>query len=309
MKKVNLNALSGDVTLFRHGDYVFIKGKKMKVVNTRGELLFTGEGVHFPHSMLFLRPDLLFLEAGGLYYQIELPSGKVLWKQECPKGYNMWGELRLSPDGRCVYQKSDSVRSFDVRLTVTDLEKGTVTQTALVERRLRCVHDFCFDENGDLCFLQSEVDGKTLWTGISYEGGWKIEPWSAENTSHARCFWGDSDTILMSNYQLYHIHDRSFTNLAANTQGYICPYREFSSIYRPDDTGRYLMDHRLNGTIVFDMLDHKIAAQYAEPGFGGIIIDDEYWCVPEKPRGGLIRKPFPLFEELPPEKLTTMGIW
>lgn len=312
MRKLDMNQLSGDIVLYRHKDYVFFLGRKLHVFTTQGEFLFTGEGVRVPHQVVFIRPDLMLLEAGGWYYLMDMPSGNIRWKTSCPKGQNTWGKIRISPDGKRAYQKSDAIRSNQCRLTITDLETGAVTQTPPLTRRLQgAIRDFCFDETGRLCFLETRANSGpelTYWAGIAYEDGWKVEPWASSSPIWPVQFWQDANTLLTGHYQLYHVDGGTVIDLASNAEGELRKNMRRAFYYTPDDIGHYLMDHRGNGTVVIDMEAHRIAAQYAEPGYGGIIVGDECWFVSRKPGGCLVRKPFPAFEELPPKQLPTLGI-
>lgn len=73
-----------------------------------------------------------------------------------------------------------------------------------------------------------------------------------------------------------------------------------------DVTGRYLQLGYIwaQCDVVIDLQERRVVAQYAMPnGLPGCVVGEEYWTSSSQ---GILRKRFPVWEEMPLRKLTTM---
>lgn len=318
-QKPNINTMSGTIDLTCAGDYLLCGcGKTLEVFRKDGEHLFSGGKIRWPHEFLLLRPDLLFVEAGGWYYLLEMPEGKIIWSAQGPKGYNNWLNLRLSPDGKKIYQRSDAIRTNETRITIIDLVTGTVTQTPAIWCGLRCIDDFILDEAENLCFLQSQIDdtdtGGTVTTvGVAYLEGWKEAPRPLRNqekttrTMPSR-FGRDSRTMVTRGYLVYHFWDESYADLIANTPNHP-PFGEYCNLLmKASGCDRYLFDLRQTGTVLVDLEQERIVGQFANLSNLGSVVGDEFWCFAGAGGKGLVRRKFPCLDPLPPERLITFHV-
>lgn len=123
--------------------------------------------------------------------------------------------------------------------------------------------------------------------------------WFFEGTRSVVNFFGSTGRVVTTDLHVYEPATGDSFDLLENESSWQRPQQRPSNCWL-DLSRRYLcLQYLSTVTVVIDVHSRKVAAQYVTKYHRGCLIGDAYWvCVDDK----LVRKPFPAFEEAPPEK-------
>lgn len=310
MKSITLNDVKGYCIIRKSREYVFCLGKELNVFRTDGSLVFCGDKIKYPFKFAFFADDRLLIEAGGYYYLLSWPEGTVIWQSKQPSCSTSCDRFALDAANGIAYDILFRPPSY--RLVRIDLGTGAVSHR-LLRKCLPAVTDIMYDKNGNLCLLEcgyclgdaQEISENGIlccnWneaTNRYISGEWKAQ-WQFSERRISKRFFGNAATILTEDLCKYSIESGILTDLRMNCAGFPVAKKKPLLFVENDDEGSYLIEERQTANIVYDVRQRCIAAQYASKGGIGCVIDNAFW---QSTEFGIIRKPFPAFEDIPPEK-------
>jgi len=114
----------------------------------------------------------------------------------------------------------------------------------------------------------------------------------------AKAFLGNTDTLITSDLHVYSVVTGETYNLIENSPQWRQPQFNPSEIVL-HESGKYVILKYSHANAIVDFSARKIIAQYNTETWWGCIVGNEFW---ETTEAGVLRRPFPLMEELRPPK-------
>ena len=313
MRKIDLSTVKDCDLIWECDDYVVVAGKSLWVFQKDGSFVAKSKTIRRPGKLYFLPPDKAFVEGGAdyQYHYINLVTAEDIWTTSLDrKGYLFSSRFVASPDNHYLYDMyCHSIRNkwYVLRFSLKDC----VVSKAEVPDSLRTTTDIYTDENGILYALQTHLltdDGKISQNGIlriDWRADEPIFSWERlwQSEKHRDRTWEKTDGryILCDDYTVIDMTTIQPFNLLEND-----PEKEWkngihmlNSIYLPEKELLLAFYGEYGGNVVIDCKARKRVARYVSTinaGFAGNLIGDEYWIGTEE---GIVRKPFPIIEELP----------
>lgn len=312
MRKIDLSTVKDCDRIWECGEYVVATGKFLWVFRKDGSFVAKSKTIRRPGKLYFLPPDKVFVVGGAdyQYHYINLLTAEDIWTTS----YDRKGVLR----SRRFVASSDNCYLYDMYchnvrnqwyVLRFSLENFMVSKVEVPES-LRTTIDIYTDEEGVLYALQTHLlgdDGKISQNGIlridwrgekpifSWECMWKSEHNRWKEWNHT-----DGHFILCEDYTVIDMLTMQSFNLLENDSNWIPAFGSHNCVYFPERELLIAYHGMEDGNVVIDCKARKRIAQYAsssiQAGYAGYLIGDEYWIGTEE---GIIRKPFPIFEEIP----------
>lgn len=314
MRKIDLSTVKDCGVIWNCGEFVVASGKSLWVFRKDGSFVSKSNTIRYPGKLHFLPPDRIFV-AGGTDYQyhyVNLLTGEDIWTTSLDRKGELFNQrFAVSPDNRYLYDMYNhyvSGKRYVLRFSLEDL---TVSKSEVPDY-LRGTVGIYTDEEGILYALQTHLltdDGKLSQNGI-LRIDWRTEKpvfswervWQSERNRKKMWKHTDGRYILCEDYSVIDMTTMQSFNLLENDSKWIPENGCLDCEYLPD-RGLLLAYHGIyDGNVVIDCKARKRVAQYApteigvRAGFAGCLIGDEYWI---GTADGIVRKPFPLFEEIP----------
>ena len=305
---MDIKKLKGKYYISVIGDYIVFRGDDLVIFKMDGSFVARRSDLRNVTKIVSLGNDRLLLDDSWArtYAVISTKDGTDVWKIKYPKRDTSKFKFLISPDTTMAFDLYSD--RYGDHLAMIDLEERKLEALDL-KVGLSCVADLDFDENGELCLLETQgemiEDEHMSSNGIRYirpddidPGGayyWKNK-WQSTFVSHARFFFGDTETILTDDLQLY--HHRTGQSIPLLDDDRFDKNARLSSWIKTT-CGRYIILRYQRMHVVVDIQTRKMVARYQASYRNGCLIGDEYWICTEE---GIVRKPFPLIEDIPPEK-------
>lgn len=299
----------------KHGDYLVTLGEKLHIFSLDGKLIRTAPDVRWPHQVHFLSDDRIITIAHMYFYCIDLRTGSILWKSRMLKGRKrMESHFAVSTD-----QKLACWIGANENLHVIDLQTGQITEHPFPMPDCHSATDVIFTEDGSIRVLYeggfnkgpaNEHDNWMIAIGFADvdpatgEIQWKMRLETDNPMYYYARFLGSPNKILSCALFCYDVTTEIWEDYLENSPE--IPYeRDHTFLFEADASGRYysvILSTR--GEIVVDILQRKIVSIYADVVRGyhsgvGTVVGDSFWQWDGK---HFIQKPFPLFEDLLPER-------
>ena len=171
-----------------------------------------------------------------------------------------------------------------------------------------CILQYHFEEAEDIRNIQISKNGIIESCVVKENGSPTYKPlffWEFPHPRISKFFLGDIDTILTQDLYVY-----------TPSSGQLCDLIENRSVW--NQTGQKPIDYRIDRkrqyltllcntvNVIIDMNARKLVARYAAQYRFGCIVGNEFWVCTDQ---GVLRKPFPLIEEMPPFKFPLWSPW
>lgn len=309
MDTYSLKHVRGAYSIAQYGNSVVITGSRLWIFKTDGTLVAYKKDIVHPQGAVFLPEDRMLVSCGkaNAYILFDLKTGNELLRIPAPNEILVC-DIVASQDRNYVYGFSTTDEE-DVFLKIDT--KTWETEMFPLQPGIRAMTDLLCDEEDYPCILsthQESISGKHLClNGIRYvykdefnPGSsfyWKYQ-WHTTFPQHAHTFFGDTETIITNDLYVYKPGAQESYYLIENSPEWVQPDRAPFSIRWHEDNN-YLTLCYNRGNVVVDIKGRKVVAQYAAERKIGCLINGEYWVGAEQ---GVQRKPFPLMEEIPPDK-------
>jgi len=314
VKKTDIEKLSGSYFIYSNGEYIVLSGKKLYIFTPDGAQVACRSDLRNAERITFLSGNRMLLCSSKLvFHMIALSSGEDIWTVPYTKVDLNVNDFAVTADEAYAY-------TFDEhrgQLFITELNLQT--------REIDCFDIACdlggtggiiCDEFGVphlLKVVNETIGGKEYCengvrihdTDVIYRGSsnyWRAK-WRSDPNAGALCFLDQVDKVVTENFQLYNPITGRSVDLLENETDWQRPEESPDDCWL-DKSGRYLCLMYPTANVVIDLQQRKVAAQYAADFTRGCLVGDTYWVCTDNQ---VCRKPFPLFEEVPPAKLMTEG--
>ena len=310
---ISLEQLKGRYFLHQNSDYIIASGAKLCAFKTDGTLVACRRDLPnvYKHALL---PNNCLLTgiSKGAYHLISLDDGAEIYAMKRrPHEYTI-PRFAISCSREYVYDFY-TYRNMDYLVSI-DVKKGKICEYPLKEG-LRATTDIICDEQGEPCLLQHHIENVGV-THISQNGvrcqrvdafpledtsEWKYR-WTQQESRLSACFLGNSETILTYDLHVYYPKTGLYEDLLENEHRFLMPQGTFGNAWL-DGSGRYIILRYPTANIIIDWSLRKVVACYAADFCEGCLVGNEFWI---SSNNGIVRKPFPLIEQIPSARLTTM---
>jgi WD40 repeat protein len=296
--------------IWKKDDYIILTGKKFCIYKKDGTCILSRPDVWLVDIVCFLPDDRVIISCSRKksYMVFSLHDGSELAVIKCPKADIVTSRFALSPDGKYFYgfyRRNGKTFITRINLSTYSLETNEII------KQLNTVADILCDADNTPCLLMVhyvEVGGSQISeNGIQYAYRDPVEPgcftywkakWDFQFPQISWRFFGDTETILTGDLCVYKTKTGEKYSLAENSPDWKLPDTNPCRLWL-DEAGRYLYLLYFRANVVIDIQERKVVAQYAAEYKRGCLIDGEYWISNEV---GIEKKPFPIIEDLPPEK-------
>lgn len=317
MRRIELSTVKDCARIQECGDYIVASGKSLWVFRKDGSFIAKSKTIRYPEKLYFLPPDKAFIQGGSdyQYHYINLQTAEDIWTTPYDGKFNISSKRFVtSPDNRYLYDVYHNQKNQKHYVLRFSIENFMVCKEEVPDS-LRVTVGVYMDEEGVLYALQTHLlsdDSKISQNGIlriDWRGEKPIFFWVRMWQSEATRFktWRDTDGryILCEDYSVIDMKTMQSFSLLENDPDWVTAYGPLDCVYVPD-RGLLIAYHSMeDGNVVIDCKARKRVAQYAHStnlevyaGYAGCLIGDEYWIGTEE---GIVRKPFPIFEEMPEE--------
>ena len=313
MRKIDLNTVKDCGSIRACGDYVVAFGKSLWVFRKDGSFVSKSKTIRWPGKIYFLPPDKIFVEGGAdyQYHYVNLATGEDIWTTTIDRKRMLPSKrFAASPDNCYLYDMYVNYAKgkwYVLKFSLADLSVSKIE----VSDCLRTTTGIYTDDEGILYALQTHHltgDGNISQNGI-LQIDWRTDKpalsWTRKWQSERASDWIQTDGhfILCEDYSVIDITTMERFSLLEHEMEWKPGERCIECTYLPE---REMLISSLlvhDGNVIIDCRARKCIAQYAPPkniladyGHVGCLIDDEYWIGTEN---GIVRKPFPVFEEMP----------
>ena len=308
MSKSGIEKIKGIHTVVRSDRNVVAYGKKLYVATLAGEVIFCRNDIRNIFKIAFLPNNLLLVDSGKNYHLISLEDGSDIWKIEQSKREFNAPRFALSPCGTYVYDFCLYKGMY--RLKKIYLETALIEEY-LMDNELRTANDIQCELDGEPALLRShysDIAGvrvsengvifpcrEPFGSGSSYY--WKNK-WRFQGSQISYAFWESTETVLTNDLHIFHHATGEMQDLLENEDGWSPPAVAPSS-FSIDHSGQFLVLMYSKSNVIIDLNKRRVIAQYAGDYTRGCIVDDEFWISSDS---GILRKSFPLMEEIPEMK-------
>ena len=307
MEYTNITQLDEEYALHRHKDLVIAYGYDFCVCDLRGNIILWKKKYIGISKIIFVSDDCVILDSWVMrtYIAFSLTTRKELWRTPYPRVTMTAGKFIVSPDGTRVYDYCyyRAGYSFKYKVLSFDIATGTLEQI-FIQNSIGHICDMVFDENGDFYLLEvtstkSAVRNLPLKSAKPEKNSFYKYQWRHAYFRTPEIFFKDAQHVLTRNLLIKSFEKTRSVPLSKNQQDLadFCPVN-----FCFDAAGKYIIISDLNVNVVIDMPARKMIARYVG-SILGCIVEDEFWIWNPS---GIQRKPFPIIEDLPPKKLTTM---
>lgn len=313
---MDISRLKGPRRLWSNGAYMAAAYKKLSVYSGNGEHLLFQKDYDYVLDLAFLPNRKLLVLSNRKIELLSLPDGTSLWNTLRPQYHSSPSSLRLCPTKDFVFWLDDKYNKH--YLVRVNLASGEL-QCCKIKEVLRSTCDLVCDSGGKLVHILQTQRTETEAGAISehcilradFEEDFSrprftvVLRWQYDSTQRCGSFMKTPAALLRDDLSIcLPAHNDSFS-LVENCPSFQIPFG-YPQILHDSPTSRYLQIVYIGEAlgIIMDKAEHRIVAQYVLPDrLPGCLVGDEYWLCSQQ---GLIRKPFPLWEQRPPQKLTPM---
>jgi len=305
-----IESICGNYPIYCFGEYVILLGEQLYVFSTAGELLFCRTDICDAHKALLFADKTLLVDDRRCYYLLSMVDGAAIWKtRKRPQDYPL---TRFSEPYGCYVYECYRKGLFDSIVKI-NLKTGKTE-----EHRIPRAHgeftnpqDILCDAYGVPCILisrYSKPDGDRISeNGLLFD---ETRDWSMKPVFNlrknlefysgriAKAFLGNTDTLITSDLHVYSVVTGETYNLIENSPQWRQPQFNPSEIVL-HESGKYVILKYSHANAIVDFSARKIIAQYNTETWWGCIVGNEFW---ETTEAGVLRRPFPLMEELRPPK-------
>lgn len=310
--KTYLDKLNNVYQIFFSGEYVVIDHTKLHILRPDGTLVACRSDLCYAGRITFLSGNrMLLCSSKSVFHMIDLTTGEDLWTAPYTKTNLNVKPIAISPGEKFAYTYDGWNNGKMDTSFITQLNLET-HETEIIEMHLDAgaSRDICCEDETIPCLLKTlleTVGGKNyLVSGVRlhdffcqearYTNVWKTK-WVRETPCGSpEIFFGSTDQVVTSDLKVFTPATGEEIDLLENETQHTLPQENLGYCWL-DQTGRYLCLRYMTGNVVIDIRERKIAATYAAEFKRGCLIGNEYWLGTEK---GIVRKPFPAFEEIPP---------
>lgn len=288
---------------------VVLTGKKLWICLPTGQIIACREDIPNAHKLLFLpQKQLLICGGNGTTYRlVSMEDGSDIWTVPQIKKLSTCGShFSVSPDGKYAFDFYEWHGQYC--LVRIDLLSGLIDTFAL-HGGLRALQDITCNQEGNLLLLRAQidkVDAHDVCRSEIRQVNWdtresaRLNCWQSDLASAPCGFANASHSILTKNLRIIEMPTAEKYSLLENNATWKQPGLGPHSFWFTVD-GKYICIAYDNANVIIDLQTRKIVAQYPGYFFRGCLIGDEYWV----PTGeGVVRKRFPLIENIPPRKLS-----
>ena len=308
MGKSDVEKLKGNFTIISSDRYVVAYGKKLCVYTLTGSLVFSRSDIRNIFKATFLKGDALLVDAGRCYFLISLVDGSDIWRIPQSKREFNSAHFAISPCGIIAYDFYLLNGSY--YLQKIDLNNAQIEEYPM-DNELRTAKDIQCESDGEPAILRShysEISGRRVsengivypirepfGNGSSYY--WKNK-WQFEGSRIVYGFWKSTESVITNDLNIFHHATGGIQNLLKNESQW-SPTELAPLSLNTDRSGRFLVLNYSRYNVVIDINMQCVVAQYVGQYTQGCIIGDEFWISSDS---GILRKSFPLMEEIPEMK-------
>ena len=317
MPNKDVERIKGLYAIIQHGHYIVLYGKKLIICNDEGDVIACRNELRNVHKVIAVSQNEILVDCGPqkAYIVLSLEDGSELWRVPYPKLDYTSRSFTISQDSAFVYDYYDfNDCQYLVRI---DLKAKSLTTTRL-DKGLRCVSDLICDSNGVPCLLEHHyeiVDEKHISlnrirkvcdesVGMGSAYYWRDE-WCFDFPVISLFFLGDTETVLTNNLQVYCPKNGDmYTLIKKEDKKKIPANAPFDWKTTPNKQYIILIYDEMN--VVVDIKTRSIVARYRTDFYHGCLIGDCFWV---SSNDGIIKKPFPLIEDIPQKTYDFWNPW
>lgn len=312
--KTYLDKLKNIYAIHFNGEYVILPGSKLHILRPDGTLVSCRSDLRHAGRLTFLSGNRMLLCSNkNVFHMIDLTTGEDLWTAPYTKNNLNVAPIIISPNEKFAY-------TYD-RWNDGKIDKSFISQlnldtheTEIIDMHLDAgaSRDICCEDETTPCLLKTLIEtvgGKNyLICGVRlhdffchdarHTSIWKTKWYRELPCSEPMIFFGSTDQVVTSDLHIFIPATGEDVNLMENETEHALPQDRPSRCW-VDHTGRYLCVQYYEGNVILDIQAQKIAATYVGEYKKGCLVGSVYWLGTEK---GVVRKPFPAFEEIPPRK-------
>ena len=305
--KTYLDKLKNVYHIHFNGEYVVIAHTKRHILRPDGTLVACRSDLRYAARITFLSGNRMLLCSNrNVFHMIDLATGEDLWTTPYRKTNLNVHPFAVSPREKFAY--TYDAWNSDQFLCQLDLDTH---QVEIIEMNLDAgaSRDICCEDETTPCLLKTMIEsiGGTsyLISGVRlhdficqearYTNTWKTKWYGAIPCPQPMIFFGSTDRIINSDLHIFTPVTGEDVDLLENETHFTRP-GDLPNWCWLDQTGRYLCVQYYEGNVVIDIQARKVAATYKAEYKHGCLIGREYWLGTEM---GVVRKPFPAFEEIP----------
>lgn len=312
--KTYLDKLKNVYAVRFNGEYVVIAHTKLHILRPDGTLVACRSDLRYAGRITFLSGNrMLLCSSKAVFHMIDLTTGEDIWTAPYTKTSLNVNPIAISPNEKFAYTYD---RGFDRKFNecfISQLNLET-HETEIIDMNLDAgaSRDICCEDETTPCLLKTLIEtiGGKAYTicGVrlhdffcqeaQYTNSWKTKWYFEGSRRSVMNFFGSPDRVLTSDLRIFTPATGEDVDLLENESEHTLPQEHPNRCWL-DHTGRYLCVRYMEGNVVIDTQERKIAATYAAKYKEGCLIGNEYWLGTDN---GVVRKPFPAFEEIPPYK-------
>ncbi len=315
--KTYLDKLKNIYAIHFNGEYVVIAHTKLHILRPDGTLVACRGDLRYAGRITFLSGNrMLLCSSKAVFHMIDLTTGEDLWTAPYTKNNLNVNPIAISPNEKFAYTYDRWNDGKIDRSFISQLNLET-HETEIIDMHLDAgsSRDICCEDETTPCLLKTLIEtigGKNyLICGVRLHdffcqearstSNWKTK-WSRElPCASPQMFFGFTDRVVTSDLHIFTPATGEDVDLLENETEHTLPQEQPNRCWL-DRTGRYLCIRYDRGNVIIDTQERKIAATYAAKFKLGCLIGGEYWLGTEN---GVVRKPFPAFEDIPPYKPAT----
>ena len=315
MAGTRLEQVKGNYWISRNDEYVVLIGKELWIFKVDGDFVACRKDIPNAFKVAFLSGDRALTGSGKSgYHLLSLKDGSDLWSMKPHKYETCADSFALSPDGVWAYDYyswKDHLYFVKINLVHGEVEKY------IVSPGLRCTKDILCDDDGIPCLLQSHysiISGEQVSdNGILYQyqdvlkkGSayyWKYK-WQFGGKQIVEQYLGNTDTVITNDLFVFTPQVGKGYYLLENEVLPQLPKWEPVNI-RLDHSGQFVVLMYPTVNIIVDREARRVVARYAGDFTKGCLVGNEFWI---STKNGIVRKSFPLMEEIPPKRSAFLQI-
>ena len=309
--KTYLDKLKNVYAVNFNGEYVVIAHTKLHILRPDGTLVACRSDLCYSSRVTFLSGNRMLLSSSkNVFHMIDLTTGEDLWTAPYRKNNLNIAPIAISPNEKFAYTYDAwsgrkyidcfisqlNLETHEFEIAEMHLDAGASRDICCEDETTPCLLKTAIESIGETSYLISGVRLHDFFCGDArYTNTWKTKWYAAIPCPSPMCFFGSTDKIVTSDLHIYTPGTKEDVNLLENETQYTLP-KDLPDCCWMDHTGRYLCVQYYEGNMIIDTQERKVAATYKGEYKKGCLIGSEYWLGTEK---GVVRKPFPAFEEIP----------
>ena len=309
--KTYLDKLKNVYEVNFNGEYVVIAHTKLHILRPDGTLIACRSDLRHAGRITFLSGNRMLLSSSkNVFHMIDLTTGEDLWTAPYRKNNLNIAPITISPNEKFAYTydawNSDrfisqlNLETHAFEIIEMHPDAGASRDICCEDETTPCLLKTVIERVGGISYLISGVRLHDFCYGYAaHTNEWKTKWYDSIPCSSPLCFFGSTDKIVTTALHIFTPATGEDVDLLEHETRFRLPgdqSKDYPIDCWVDHTGQHLCVKFQTGNILIDIQSRKVAAAYACEYKRGCLIGNEYWL---GTGNGVVRKPFPLFEEIP----------